>query len=105
MATDKSYVRGSMGRLGRTLASAPRPDVAAATGTTLTETALTPPRWLPDRYVPLLGAKAPLWSALAKFGTPDFTTLEVPRTAAETGLSGVPADEVTPIAPGDDHHH
>ena len=50
--------------------------------------------------MPLRGAKAPLYTALTKYGVPDFNTLEVPRTATETGLSGVPADEVTPIAPG-----
>ena len=95
---------GAMGRdpvviqagLARMAAAA----IQAAPGTTTADPALVPPRWLPDRYVPLLGAKAPLYTALAKWGTPDFNTLELPRTLTETGLSGVPADEVTPIAPG-----
>ncbi|HEY2303239.1 MAG TPA: hypothetical protein VGH66_15170 [Acidimicrobiales bacterium] len=100
MAGDPTVVRAGLARFGATLAMAPGPELAAATGTTVTDPALVPNRWLPDRYVPLLGAKSPLYTALAKYGTPDFNTLEVPRTAAETGLSGVPTDEVTPIAPG-----
>ena len=100
MADDPAVIRAGMARFGRTLTSAPGPELAAATGTTVTESGLVPNRWLPGRYVALRGAKAPLWTALTKFGTPDFATLEVPRTATETGLSGVAADEVTPIAPG-----
>ena len=100
MGRDPAFLRAGMARLSRTMASAPDPAVMAAPGTTLTETALVPPTWLPGRYVPLLGAKAPLYTALTKLGVPDFTTLEVPRTATETGLSGIAADEVTPIAPG-----
>ena len=100
MAADPAYLRAGMARIGRTLASAPRPEVAAAIGTTGTDSSLVPQRWMPDRYVSLRGAKAPLYSALAKYGTPDFATLEVPRTATEVGLSGRPTDEVTPIAPG-----
>jgi phage head maturation protease len=100
MAADPAYVRAGLARFGRTLASPPDADLMAATGTSTTDPALVPPRWLPGRYVPLRGAKAPLYTALAKYGTPDFATLEVPRTATETGLAGVPADEVTPIAPG-----
>ena len=98
MGRDPAFLRAGMARLTR--AQAPQADIAAAPGTTLTETALVPPTWLPGRYVPLLGAKAPLYTALNKLGVPDFTTLEVPRTATETGLAGVPADEITPIAPG-----
>ena len=100
MATDKLFVRAGLARFGRALASAPSPEIAAAPGTTTTDPALVPPNWLPGRYVPLRGAKAPLYSALAKYGVPNFNTLEVPRTAAETGLAGVPTDEITPIAPG-----
>ena len=100
MAADPSYVRAGMARFGRVLGSSPLADVEAATGTTVTDPGLVPNRWLPGRYVPLQGAKAPLYTALAKYGTPDFATLEVPRTATEVGLSGTPADEVTPIAPG-----
>jgi hypothetical protein len=95
MAADPHYQLGGLARL-----AAPPAHVAAAVGETTNETALVPPRWLPDRFVPLLGAKAPLWSVVAKYGTPDFNTLEVPRTATETGLSGAPTDEITPIAPG-----
>ena len=98
MASDPAYVMAGMGRLARL--NAPPAQLAAATGTTVTEPGLVPAHWLPERYVPLLGAKAPLYSALAKYGTPDFSTLEVPRTASETGLSSVPTDEVTPITPG-----
>ena len=100
MGADPAFVRAGLARFGRTLASAPNPELAAATATTITDPALVPPVWLPGRYVPLLGAKAPLYTALAKFGVSNFNTLEVPRTVAETGLSGVPADEVTPITPG-----
>ena len=100
MAADPAVLRAGLARFGATLHAAPRADVEAATGTVATDPALTPNRWLPDRYVPLRGAKAPLYTALAKYGTPDFNTLEVPRTATEVGLSGVPTDEVTPIAPG-----
>ena len=100
MGSDPAFVRAGIARFGRTLASRPDPDIAAAPGTTTTEPALVPPTWLPGRYVPLLGAKAPLYTALTKLGVPNFNTLEVPRTAAETGLSGVPTDEITPIAPG-----
>jgi hypothetical protein len=95
MADDPAYLRAGLLRF-----SAPPSDVAAAVGTSASDPALTPQRWLPGRYVPLLGAKAPLWSVVSKYGTPDFNTLEVPRTATEAGLSGLPADEVTPIAPG-----
>jgi hypothetical protein len=95
MAADPVYVAAGLIRL-----AAPPARIAAAVGETTTETALTPPRWLPDRFVPLLGAKAPLWSVVAKYGTPDFNSLEVPRTATETGLSGLPTDEITPVAPG-----
>jgi hypothetical protein len=95
MAADPAYLRAAMLRF-----SAPPADVAAAVGETTNETALAPPRWLPQRYVPLIGAKAPLWSVVSKYGTPDFNTLEVPRTATETGLSGSGADEITPVAPG-----
>ena len=101
MGEDPSYLRAGLDRIGRIHLAGGDADVEAATGTTVTDPALTPPRWLSDRFVPLRGAKAPLYSALTKLGVPDFTTLEVPRTVTETGLSGVPADEVTPIAPGD----
>jgi hypothetical protein len=96
MAADPTVIRAGMARF-----AAPPAGLAAATGTTTGDPALVPPRWLPERYVPLKGAKAPLYSVLRKYPTPDFTTLEVPRTLTETGLSGAPADEVTPIAPGD----
>ena len=92
MGRDPVIVRAGLARMSRRIDAAP--------GTTTADPALVPPRWLPDRYVPLLGAKAPLYTALAKWGTPDFNTLELPRTLTETGLSGVPADEITPIAPG-----
>jgi hypothetical protein len=101
MAADPPYIRAAMARFGRSINATPgSADVAAATGTTTSDPALVPNRWLPDRFVPLQGAKAPLYSALTKLGTPDFNTLEVPRTATETGLAGNPVDEVTPIAPG-----
>jgi hypothetical protein len=102
MASDPAIIRAGLARIGRGLINATpdRPDIAAATGTTVTDPALVPNRWLPERYVPLRGAKAPLFTAVTKLGTPDFTTLEVPRTVAETGLSGRPVDEVTPITPG-----
>ena len=98
MAADPAVVQAGIGRLSRM--AAPPADLAAAIGTTVTEPGLAPAKWLPERYVPLLGAKAPLYSSLAKLGVKDFSTLEVPRTATETGLSGVPTDEVTPITPG-----
>ena len=100
MGRDPAYLRAGLARFGRTMATAPGADIAAATGTTVTEPALSPVKWLPGRYVSLRGAKAPLYTALAKFGVPDFSTLEVPRTASETGLSGIAADEVTPVTPG-----
>ncbi|HZZ55695.1 MAG TPA: hypothetical protein VFE26_15590 [Trebonia sp.] len=100
MASDPMMVRAGMARFGRTLASSPGAEILAATGTTVTETGLVPNKWLPERYVTLRGAKAPLWTALTKYGTPDFATLEVPRTATETGLSGESVDEVTPVTPG-----
>jgi hypothetical protein len=95
--SDPAVLRAGVARF----ANAMPPTIQAATGTTTTEPALVPDRWLPERYVPLRGAKAPLYTALAKYPTPDFTTLQVPRTATETGLSGRPVDEVTPITPGD----
>ena len=100
MGRDPAYLRAGLARFGRTMATAPGADIAAATGTTVTEPALSPVKWLPGRYVSLRGAKAPLYTALTKFGVPDFSTLEVPRTASETGLSGIAADEVTPVTPG-----
>jgi hypothetical protein len=97
MARDPAIIQAGMAHID----AAGRPaQIMAAPGTTTSETALVPPRWLPDRFVPLIAPKAPLYTALTKYGTPDFTTLEVPKTATETGLSGLPADEVTPIAPG-----
>jgi hypothetical protein len=96
MANEPLMVRAGLARLSRAGA-----DIQAATGTTTGEPALVPPRWLPERFVPLKAAKAPLYTVLTKYGTPDFNTLDVPRTATETGLSGTPTDEVTPIAPGD----
>jgi phage head maturation protease len=96
MASDPALIRaGQLHLAGR------GGDIEAAVGTSVTDPALTPPRWLPGRFVPLIGAKAPLYSVLAKYGTPDFNTLELPRTVTETNLSGLPADEVTPVAPGD----
>jgi HK97 family phage prohead protease len=95
MATDPAAVEAA-----KVWVAGGRPDIAAAPGDTTNQPALTPPRWMPERYVPLVGQKAPLYSVLTKYGTPDFATLEVPRTATETGLSGSGADEITPIAPG-----
>lgn len=100
MADDPMAVRAGLARFGRTLGSLPDAGVMAAPATTGSDPALVPPRWMPERYVPLRGAKAPLYTALTKLGVPDFTTLEVPRTLTETGLAGTPADEVTPIAEG-----
>ena len=77
------------------LLDAPPPNLAAATGTTVTDPGLVPPHWMPERFVPIVGAKAPLYTSLTKYGTPDFNTIMVPRTTAETGLSTKPADEVT----------
>jgi phage head maturation protease len=95
MADDPAHVRAGMLRFTGT------PELAAATGTSTGQPSLTPDRWEPGRYVPMRGAKAPLYTVLAKYPTPDFNTLQLPRTESETGLSGLPADEVTPIAPGD----
>jgi phage head maturation protease len=97
MLSDPAVIRAGMARFSNALP----PNIAAATGTTVTDPGLVPDRWLPERYVPLRGAKAPLYTALSKYPTADFTTLQVPRTVAETGLSGRPTDEVTPITPGD----
>jgi hypothetical protein len=96
MMNDPAYRRAGIARL-----AAPPAGLAAATGTTGTLSPLAPDRNLPERYVPLLGAKAPLYTALAKYPTEDFSTLLLPRTTAETGLSGKPVDEVTPFAAGD----
>jgi hypothetical protein len=96
MHADPAYIRAGTAAL-----VAPRAPLQAATGTSTGEPNLTPARWRPDRYVPLKALKAPLWSVVTKYPTPDFNTLMVPRTATETGLSGLPTDEVTPIAPGD----
>jgi hypothetical protein len=98
-AADPVFIQSGMARLAR-FNAAPA-GIQAATGTTVTDPSLVPPHWMPERYVPLLSPKAPLYTALAKYGVPDFTTLQIPRTVTETGLAGVPADEVTPIAPGD----
>jgi hypothetical protein len=95
MAADPALVRAASLHL-----AGGRADLEAAVGEAATQPALTPPRWLPDRFVPLRAPKAPLYSVLAKYGTSDFNTLELPRTATEAGLSGLPADEVTPMAPG-----
>lgn len=95
MAAEPANVLAGMARM-----AAPSARLQAATGTVANEPALAPGRWLPERYVPLRGAKAPLYTALAKYGTPDFNTLNVPRTVTETGLAGSPTDEVTPITPG-----
>jgi phage head maturation protease len=82
------------------LMDAPPPHLAAATGDTGNTGPLAMPHMMPDRFVPLKGAKAPLWSALTKYGTSDFNSIMVPRTLTETGLSGTGADEVTPLPPG-----
>jgi hypothetical protein len=99
MLSDPAFIRGACHQMARLLAAAAPAEIQAA-GTTTGETALVPPRWLPERYVTIKAAKAPLWSVLTKYPTPDFNTLEVPRTQSESALSGTPADEVTPIAPG-----
>jgi hypothetical protein len=101
MAAEPAFVRAGLARIGRVHATPNASELEAATGTTGNQGALVPNRWLPGRYVPLVGAKAPLYTSITKLGTPDFSTLEVPRTLAETGLSGLPANETTPIAPGD----
>jgi phage head maturation protease len=95
MAADPGYLLSGQVRL-----AAPPAGLAAATGTTVTDPGLVPDRTLPDRFVPLIGAKAPLYTSLTKYPTGDFNTLLLPRATDETGLSGRPADEVTPIAPG-----
>jgi hypothetical protein len=95
MAADPATIRLGMVRFAAAAAT-----VQAATGTTVTQPGLVPDRWLPERFVPLRGAKAPLYTALAKYPTPDFNNLMVPRTTDETGLSGSGADEVTPVPPG-----
>ena len=102
MAADPAVIRAGMARFARALTAAPPAGVEAAPATTVTDLGLVPPRWrYQERYVPLLRrAKAPLYTALAKYATPDFRTIEVPRTVSEAGLSGTPADEITPIAPG-----
>jgi len=96
MAADPRVVAAGL----LTFAAPPPGILAAGEGTTTSDPALVPSRVLPDRYVPILSPKAPLYSSLTKYGTPDFNTLLVPRTASEAGLSGKPADELTPIAPG-----
>jgi hypothetical protein len=95
MAQDPATIRAGMVRF----AAAPA-TVQAATGTTGNLPGLVPDRWLPERFVPLRGAKAPLYTALAKYPTPDFNTLMLPRTLDESGLSGSGADETTPVVPG-----
>ena len=101
MLSDPTVIQAGMHRFaGAARMVGPAAEIAAAPGTTTTDPALVPDRWLPERYVPLRGAKAPVYTAIAKYPTADFTTLQVPRTVSETGLSGKPADEITPIAPG-----
>jgi hypothetical protein len=96
MAADPAALRAGMVRL----AAAPVALAAAGEGTTTGDPGLVPDRWLPGRFVPMRGAKAPLYNALAKYPTPDFSTLMVPRTESEAGLSGSGADELTPLPPG-----
>jgi hypothetical protein len=96
MASDPAVIAGGIMHI-----DSARTSLEAAVGTTVTDPGLVPPRWMPERYVPLRAPKAPLYTALAKYSTPDFATLELPRTVSESSLSGSGADEVTPIAPGD----
>jgi hypothetical protein len=96
MAADPAALRAGMVRL----AAAPVGLAAAGEGTTTGDPGLVPDRWLPGRFVPMRGAKAPLYTVLSKYPTPDFSTLMVPRTESEAGLSGTGPDELTPIVPG-----
>jgi hypothetical protein len=96
MAADPAALRSGMARMAAPGASLR----AAGEGTTTGDPGLVPDRWLPGRFVPLRGAKAPLYTVLTKYPTPDFSTLMVPRTTSEAGLSGTGADELTPLPPG-----
>jgi phage head maturation protease len=92
MAGDPAYIEAALAAFGR---------VDAATGDSTVLPDLVPHRQMPERYVPLRAGKAPLWTALTHYPTPDFRTIDIPRTATETGLSGLPTNETTPIAAGD----
>lgn len=84
------------------LAMVARPaDVAAATGTTVTNPAVVPPAYRPELWTPLVGYEAPVYSSTIHLPISDFTPFTIPRELTRTGLSGTPADEVTPPAAGD----
>jgi hypothetical protein len=61
---------------------------------------IVPPGYRPDLYTPMLAYEAPIWSSATKLPINDFTPFTIPAESARTGLSGTPADEITPVAPG-----
>jgi hypothetical protein len=82
------------------MAAAARRRIMAAPGETTNQPAIIPPGYRPDLYTPLLAYEAPLWNSVAKAPITDFNPFTVPREASRAGLSGVPADEITPVVPG-----
>jgi hypothetical protein len=73
---------------------------AAGPGDTTDTAAIVPPGYRGDLYVPMVAFEAPVWSSAQKMPISDFTPFTIPTETARTGLSGSPADEITPIAPG-----
>lgn len=98
MLADEKAVHAGMIRM----AAAPRSFfVQAAPELTTTVAEIVPVGYRPDLYVDLIDYEAPLWSAATKYPISDFTPFTIPRATTRTGLSGVPADEITPTVPGD----
>jgi hypothetical protein len=95
MHQDPRVIQAGMAYLAREDAG-----IQAATGTTTLNPDVAFPHQRPDLYVRLRGAKAPIYSSVAHYPTPDFNSIQVPRTTTETSLSGLPTDQVTPIAAG-----
>jgi hypothetical protein len=72
----------------------------AAPSTTVTDPDIVPPGYRPDLFTDLIAYEAPVWSAMAKAPISDFTPFNIPRVTARAGMSGKPADEVTPVPAG-----
>jgi hypothetical protein len=74
--------------------------VMAAPGDTGSMAPIIPPGYRPDFWTPLIAYESPIYNAASKSPISDFTPFTIPREVSRAGLSGTPADEVTPTPPG-----
>jgi hypothetical protein len=74
--------------------------VMAAPGDTGSMAPIIPPGYRPDFWTPLIAYESPVYNAATKSPISDFTPFTIPREVSRAGLSGTPADEVTPPAAG-----